>query len=194
MAKWVTLAGIVGMEGIGIFKGEQWAMETYAGKETWITLANFTSLAIIMAVLEEGSLLNRLCSQKWICVVGGLSYSLYVFHLTFRPFFLEVVPGYLTHYMRISYATLVAAFLALCTTFALSLISYRFIELPLFNLKRHIPYGAEVRGKTEEQAELESDAVSDGIPATAASRPIRSVYASSQVKIQAALRSNREAS
>ena len=78
LAKWITLGGCVTMAAIGFVKGETWAMSTYAGKETWISLANFTALAIIMAVREEGSLLNRMCSQKWICIIGGLSYSLYV--------------------------------------------------------------------------------------------------------------------
>jgi len=141
-AKWATLGGCIMMATLAVVKGEVWAMSTYVGKESWIALANFTAVAIIIAVLEEGSLLNRICSQRWICVVGGLSYSLYVFHLTFRDFFLGSVTDRLSLYMRPSFANLLAAVLALATTLLLSLLSFRLMELPVMNLKRHMRYGA----------------------------------------------------
>jgi peptidoglycan/LPS O-acetylase OafA/YrhL len=140
-AKWAALLGIVSMATLGVLKGETWAMSTYTGKETWITLANFSGVAILMAVLEEGSVLNRICSQKWICMFGALSYSLYVFHAVYQQFFTVDVTNYLCRYMRISYATLFAAALALSVTFALSLLSMKFLEMPLVSLKKHIRYG-----------------------------------------------------
>lgn len=141
-AKWVSLVGCATMVTLGAMKGETWAMSTYPGKDTWITLANFTSLAIVMAVMEQGSLLNRLCSQKWICFIGALSYSLYVFHLLYWRFFVVDVSRYLGHHMRASFAYSGAIMLAFFTTVGLSLLSMRLIELPLMSLKKHIPYGA----------------------------------------------------
>lgn len=143
-AKWLTLASVLLIAVLGAIKGEKWAMSTYAGKETWIAVANFTAAAIIIAVLEEGSFINRICSQRWICLVGGMSYSLYVFHLTYRDFFMDLVARKLAAHVQWTLAMLIAATLAFCTTFVLSLLSYRFIEKPLMNLKRHLPYGEAV--------------------------------------------------
>ena len=141
--------------------GEAWA-STYVGKETWITLANFTGLAILVAVMEQGSLLNRICSQRWICYIGGLSYSLYVFHLIYRHFFLINVTNYLARHMRISLACVIAAALAFCTTFALSLVSAKFIELPLMSLKRHIRYGTAKDAQAEQVRHSEPALVERG--------------------------------
>ncbi len=141
-AKWVALGGCVLMGTLGVVEGDVWAMKTYTGKEIWITLANVTAVAIIIAVLEEGSLLNRICSWPWICKIGALSYSLYIFHFTFRSFFLNSVTDLLLPHMRQSFANLLSAALALCATFLLSLLSYRLIERPVMNLKRHVRYGA----------------------------------------------------
>jgi len=140
-AKWLALSGAATFWVLAVVKGETWAMTTYAGKETWITLANFTGVAILLAVLEEGSFLNRICSQQWICFVGALSYSLYVFHYLYRPYFLTEVTDYFARHMRLSFASLMAAGMALCVTFALSLFCMKFVELPLMGLKQFIPYG-----------------------------------------------------
>jgi peptidoglycan/LPS O-acetylase OafA/YrhL len=143
-AKWVTLCGLATIVLLAFYKGASWAL-TYAGKEVWIPLANFTAAAIIVAVMERGSVLNRLCSQRWVCWLGALSYSLYVFHLTFSHFFLYyLTPRFETH-MRHSLALLASVALAFCTTLILSLLSYFLIEGPLMKLKGHMRYGAEVR-------------------------------------------------
>jgi peptidoglycan/LPS O-acetylase OafA/YrhL len=160
-AKWITLGGCVTMGILAAVNGGAWAL-TYVGMETWITLANFTSLAILLAVMEQGSLLNRICSQRWICHIGGLSYSLYVFHLIYRHFFLINVTNYLARHMRISLACMVAAALAFCTTFALSLVSAKFIELPLMSLKRHIRYGTAKDAQAEQVRHAEPALVERG--------------------------------
>lgn len=140
-AKWATLCGIVTMALLGYFKGISWG-NTYIGKEIWIPLANVTALAVIMAVIEEKSFLNKICSLKWICWLGSLSYSLYIFHLIFHQFFFHDVTMQLNAYMQKPLAVLIAGALAFCTTLVLSLLSYRFIEGPLMGLKKHLRYGA----------------------------------------------------
>jgi peptidoglycan/LPS O-acetylase OafA/YrhL len=141
LAKWVTLCGVVTLALLGYFEGIPWS-QTYWGKEIWIPLCNLTAVAIIVAVIEEGSVLNRICSQQWACRLGTLSYSAYVFHLTFFHFFMYDIGAHLDLYMRRSFAILISGALAFCTTLALSLLSYRFLEGPLMNLKRHMQYGA----------------------------------------------------
>ena len=74
-------------------------------------------------------------------MIGALSYSLYVFHAVYQEYFTVDVANYLCRYMRVSYATLVAAAIALCVTFALSLLSMKLLEMPLIGLKKHIRYG-----------------------------------------------------
>jgi peptidoglycan/LPS O-acetylase OafA/YrhL len=152
-AKWATLCGIATIALLAFYKGASWAL-TYAGKEVWIPLANLTAVAIIVAVMEKGSVLNRLCSQRWVCWLGALSYSLYVFHLTFINFFLYSLTPHLNAYMRHSFAVLVSTSLAFCTTLILSLLSYFLIEGPIMKLKGRLRYGAEVRSlKTCQEVE-----------------------------------------
>jgi peptidoglycan/LPS O-acetylase OafA/YrhL len=139
-AKWVMLAGGATAATLAIIKGASWSM-TFAGEEVWIPLVNFTSAAVIIAVMEEGTLINRLCSQKWICWLGSLSYSLYVFHLTYAMFFMVWVTPHLEQYMRQSFAVLTSGLLAFCLTLLLSIISYLVIERPVLNMKQTVRYG-----------------------------------------------------
>jgi peptidoglycan/LPS O-acetylase OafA/YrhL len=139
-AKWIVIAGGTTAVLLAIWKGELWSM-TYLSEEIWIPLVNITAVAIIIAVMEENSLLNRVCNQHWVCWLGSLSYSLYVFHLTFAPFFMESLTPQLCAYMRHSFAVLVSGACAFCLTLVLSILSYRLIEGPVINLKGYIKYG-----------------------------------------------------
>ncbi|MGA8669981.1 MAG: acyltransferase [Terracidiphilus sp.] len=140
-AKWVVLAGIVAAAILADWKGQVWS-GTYCGVEVLIPLANVTAAAIVIAVMEENSLANRACSQRWACWLGSLSYSLYLFHLTFHDFFMNSLVARLCIYMRFSFAFLTSGALALALTIVLSILSYRFIEGPIINLKRHVKYGS----------------------------------------------------
>jgi peptidoglycan/LPS O-acetylase OafA/YrhL len=140
-AKWVVLAGGATVILLALVKGEAWS-KTYFGEEVWIPLVNFTAVAIVIAVMEENSILNRACSQRWVCWLGSLSYSLYVFHLTFYPFFTDSLAPRLALHMRQSFATLISGTLAFALTLFLSIVSYRLIEGPIMNLKGHMRYGA----------------------------------------------------
>jgi peptidoglycan/LPS O-acetylase OafA/YrhL len=140
LAKWIVLAGGATAISLAIWQGEGWS-KTYLGEEVWIPLVNFTAVAIIIAVMEENSLLNRACSQRWICWLGSLSYSLYVFHLTFSPYFMNSLTPRLAQHMRNSFAVLAAGILAFALTVLLSILSYRLIEGPIINLKGRMRYG-----------------------------------------------------
>jgi peptidoglycan/LPS O-acetylase OafA/YrhL len=139
-AKWFVLSAGATLMLLANWKGAAW-LRTYQGVEVLIPLVNFTAVAIIIAVMEEKSLLNRACSQRWICWLGSLSYSLYVFHLTFYHFFMGSLITQLCIFMRYQFAVLTSGVLAFALTLMLSILSYRFIEGPIMNLKRHTNYG-----------------------------------------------------
>lgn len=143
-AKWAALCGVVTILVLTHYNGLEWSM-TYAGKEVWIPLANVTAVAIVVAVMEEGSVLNRMCSQTWVCWLGALSYSAYVFHLTYSRFFLYDVTARLDGYMRHSFAVLTSASLALGLTLVLSTLSYLLLERPIMGLKGRIRYGSTAK-------------------------------------------------
>ncbi len=148
-AKWATLSGLLTVILLAMEKGEAWS-RTYVGEEIWIPLVNFIALAIVIAVMEEGSLLNRACSQRWVCWLGSLSYSLYVFHLTYYSFFMDWLAPRLALHMRQSFAILISGTLALALTLLLSMLSYRLIEGPIMNLKRHMRYGVAHQPNTKQ--------------------------------------------
>jgi peptidoglycan/LPS O-acetylase OafA/YrhL len=141
LAKWIVLCGVATVVALAYWKGEAWG-RSYSGVEIWIPLVNLTAVAIVIAVMEENSLLNRACSQRWVCWLGSLSYGLYVFHLPFYRFFMGSVDSRLCMYMRYPYALLTSGTLAFALTLLLSMLSYRFIEGPIMNLKRHLKYGS----------------------------------------------------
>lgn len=141
LAKWFVLGGVLTTMGLGLCKSVLWS-KSWTGEEIWIPLVNFTSLAIIIAVMEENSLLNRICSQRWICLLGSISYSLYVFHLTYAPYFRDKLALQLELHMRQSFAILISGGLAFALTLLLSILCYILIEKPILKLKGHARYGA----------------------------------------------------
>jgi peptidoglycan/LPS O-acetylase OafA/YrhL len=141
-AKWIVLAGGATVILIADWKGDAWA-RSFQGLQIGLPIVNITAAALIVAVVEEGSLLNRICSQRWACWLGSLSYSLYVFHLVYAHLF-NRVSGWLCTYIRHSFAVLTSGALAFALTLALSLLSYLLIEGPIMKLKKHVRYGAKV--------------------------------------------------
>lgn len=141
-AKWIVLSGGAIVILLANWKGDVWA-RSFHGLQIGLPIVNITAAALIVAVVEEGSVLNRLCSQRWACWLGSLSYSLYVFHLVYAHFFFNVLTGRLCVYMRQSFAVLTSGLLAFAVTLALSLLSYALIEGPIMKLKKHVRYGAK---------------------------------------------------
>jgi peptidoglycan/LPS O-acetylase OafA/YrhL len=150
-AKWIVLCGAATMAMLAWWKGEAWS-KTFAGVEVLIPLANITAAAIIVAVMEENSLLNRACSQRWVRWLGSLSYSLYVFHLTFAPFFFSSFAGRLGMYMRPSFAVLASGAIALALTLCLSLLCFLLIERPILSMKQLMRYGGQREQRTAQNA------------------------------------------
>ncbi|MGB7264086.1 MAG: acyltransferase [Terracidiphilus sp.] len=143
-AKWVVASGCATVILLAVWKGELWAW-TYWGDEILIPISHLTAVGIVMMVMDEGSFVNRLCSQRWVCGLGGLSYSMYVFHLTFAAYFMGTVMPELARHMRLSFAILLSGGLAFATTLALGLLSYLLIERPVMRMKHHLRYGSVIR-------------------------------------------------
>jgi peptidoglycan/LPS O-acetylase OafA/YrhL len=114
---------------------------------TLIPLGNLASAAVVMAAIENGSWLCRVCSQRWICWLGSRSYSLYLFHYTYKTWVETVVDPKLAQHMPEKYAVLLSASLTFIVTVILADLSYRFIERPAMNLKNRFKYGPIVEPK-----------------------------------------------
>ena len=143
-AKWVVASGGATVILLALWKGEPWAW-TYWGDEILIPIEHLTAVGIVMMVIDEGSLVNRLCSQRWVCGLGALSYSMYVFHLTFGTYFMGTLTPELARHMRQSFAILLSGGLAFATTLALGMLSYLLIERPVMRMKHHLRYGSVIR-------------------------------------------------
>lgn len=143
-AKWVVASGCTTLVLFSLWNGLAWA-RTYRGEEIWIPIVHMTAAGIFVMVMDEGSLFNRLCSQRWVCGLGALSYSMYVFHCTYAPYFMGTLRPELAAHMRQSFAILLSGGLAFAATLALGLLSYLLIEAPVLRFKHHLRYGAVIR-------------------------------------------------
>jgi peptidoglycan/LPS O-acetylase OafA/YrhL len=143
-AKWVVASGGATVMLLALWKGVPWA-RTYWGEEIWIPIVNLTAVGIVVTVMDEGSLVNRLCSQTWVCGLGALSYSMYVFHFTFIAYFMGTVTPELAKHMRQSFAILLSGGLAFVATLVLGILSYLLIERPVMRIKHRLRYGPLVR-------------------------------------------------
>jgi peptidoglycan/LPS O-acetylase OafA/YrhL len=142
MGKWIVVGGASAVMVLTAWKGREWA-STFWGEEIIALLTGILGVALVVAIQEKNSLLQRLFSVRWVCWLGGLSYSAYVFHLVFAPFFFHVVSVRLSMYMRPHLAVIASGAIAFCLTIVLSLLSRVCIEGPAMVLKGKLRYGAE---------------------------------------------------
>jgi peptidoglycan/LPS O-acetylase OafA/YrhL len=115
-------------------------------------LANFTVLALLVAVLEKDSVIARACSARWACWLGTMSYGLYVFHYTYHVWFAQCLRPMLTHYVGTPWDDLATAAIALTLTITLGMLSYRFIERPALSLTRYLHYGSTASTRPVQQS------------------------------------------
>ena len=139
-AKYAALAGITVMM-ILVARFPLVAPTAYLLAACEISIVNLTSTAIIVAVLEEGSFLCQICSVRWICWLGSLTYGLYIFHYVYHGWFANSFIYTLAAYISLPVAYFVSTAIAFCLTLLLAVLSYRFIERPAMNLKSRIKYG-----------------------------------------------------
>ncbi len=139
-AKWVALAGVSAVILWAIWNGEDWP-KSFLGSQFMIPWINFTAAAIVVLVMEEGSWLNRVCSQGWVCWFGRRSYGLYIIHLIYARVFWNRLPGYLSQHIPHVLAIVVSAAIAFSLTVLLAILCYELIEKRFQRLKQHLAYG-----------------------------------------------------
>lgn len=115
-------------------------------------LANFTVFALVIALLEKDSLFARVCSVRWACWLGTMSYGLYVYHFTYHLWFWETFKPMLANHMGSTWADLATSVVALAVTIALGTFSYRFVERPVLSLARYMKYGPLLTAKPAQKS------------------------------------------
>jgi len=138
--KWFALAGILGVAIRSVFMLHDWPI-SYLGAEIMLPLLNLVAVAIVIEVLQEESWVNRVCRKSWICWVGKLSYSLYVFHYLFYGWYKRSLLPALAIHMSPPIAVIAGSLIILAFTFVLSMLSYRFLEAPALRMKKRVRYG-----------------------------------------------------
>jgi peptidoglycan/LPS O-acetylase OafA/YrhL len=139
-AKWIALFGILVASLWASWKGAQWP-KSFPGAELLIPWINFSAVAIVIAVLEEGSWLDRFCSQRWLCWFGRRSYSLYIFHLIYARLFVRSLTPFLSQRIPHTFAVLLSTAIAFSLTVLLSMLSYWLIEKPAQRVRQRLKYG-----------------------------------------------------
>lgn len=139
-ARHAAVAGILGTVAIAV-RTHGVVPTTAFLNAVLISVLNLTAVAIVVCVMQQGSLVCRLCSQSWICWLGARSYGLYLFHATYANWFLTTFVERLNRHMTRMHALVLSVGTAFCLTLFLAVLSYRLIEQPAMNLKKRIRYG-----------------------------------------------------
>lgn len=139
-AKWAVLAGVCPVITWTLWNDLEWPKSSL-GSQIMIPWINFTAVAIVVTVMEEGTWLNWVCSRKWICWFGRRSYSLYIFHMMYARLFRGELDSFLARHIPNLFAVLLSAALAFSLTVLLAVLSYELIEKRTQRMKQHLAYG-----------------------------------------------------
>ncbi len=126
-----------------LLRGSSWP-DGSASIALCIPAMNLIGLGFVILALTPNSAVARACSGHAICSFGKLTYSLYIFHFLYEPFFLHTVRPALAHHMPYLFASALSTLIALALTVALGLLSYKLIELPGLALKDRFKYGPRI--------------------------------------------------
>ena len=118
--------------------------------QLWLNyLVNETGVAVALACLVGktakgfGGLPGRLLSLRPLQYVGKISYGIYLYHLFVLAAFWKLLE--VAHLPRLDRGP-VLFLIATPTTVAMAALSWKFLERPLNDLKRHFPYQPEASG------------------------------------------------
>jgi peptidoglycan/LPS O-acetylase OafA/YrhL len=116
----------------------------YIGVALMIPLQNVIGASFVILALEPEGLVQRACSNSFMCKVGRLSYGMYIFHFIYHPFLFSTVAVALTRYTPVWLASTLTSAIGLGITFALGELAWRFVEKPALALKDRIKYGQKI--------------------------------------------------
>lgn len=154
-ARWLTVAAVCLFYAKVFLTGNGIPLDSI-GVSVLLSLINFLALGLVMLCLIPGGLVQRLCRARWACAIGTISYGLYMYHYLFEPLIQEQWAPTLADSIgqtraRLCILTGVSAF-----TFALALLSYRFVERPALRLKNRIHYGPQTEAPAPVAAAVET--------------------------------------
>lgn len=139
-AKYIAIAGIAAVMLVAAVTGT--AMPASPMRAAiLIPVVNIASVATIVAGMQEGTVLFRICSRKWISAIGIRCYAIYLFHFTYRDWFLDTFAQRFIGRMPRSLAYLLTIGIALVLTFALAELSFRLLEQPAMRIKDRLRLG-----------------------------------------------------
>jgi peptidoglycan/LPS O-acetylase OafA/YrhL len=134
----------LGLASLGVFvamKAADLPQSAWVEKVFGSTLlgVGFAGLIVYLVTRRQG-VCNRLFESKTLRFFGKYSYGLYVFHHLLFPVWLKLFNVLQERIGVYRVAALAMIGIAAATSIGLSLISWRFFERPLLNLKRHFQY------------------------------------------------------
>jgi peptidoglycan/LPS O-acetylase OafA/YrhL len=106
---------------------------------------HFTSW-LYFGIIKSSNWLNSMWGNKRLIYIGKISYSLYVYHWFLLILLLPKINQWLT---ELGFHSLFTAFMiCLLVTFAISILSYEFLEKPIVKIKRKFSYSRQNVMKT----------------------------------------------
>jgi peptidoglycan/LPS O-acetylase OafA/YrhL len=134
--KWVYASMIIyfSLHYIAFYNGIVWYNETLDN----LLFAGMSALIINYAAQNKfESVAKVILENKFVVYSGKISYGLYVFHLFIPAFFWDHLSAWVGITITNKYTSFVMFYFV---TFALAHISWRMMENPINNLKKHFPY------------------------------------------------------
>lgn len=147
-AKVVAVSGAGLMLLRAIWVGQALPFDEF-GLVVLMPVVNLIAVAVVVLAIEPTTMVSRLCCKGWAVRLGSMSYSLYVLHHPFLPWFWRVLqPQLEKHLHHRGPALLVTMAIAFGVTYAAALLTYRLVEAPALRMKNRFRYGSiTVRGQ-----------------------------------------------
>lgn len=100
----------------------------------WVNLV-FALLILIFIVKEKNEKKNRLLDSKLLCLVGKVSYEIYVFHLFFLFTFSSLFIQFFDSFLAYNFLIIICYVLTIIITVVISVIFHKYVSLKLLRFK-----------------------------------------------------------
>jgi peptidoglycan/LPS O-acetylase OafA/YrhL len=112
------------------------------GLAVLMPLMNLMAMAIVVLTIEPSTWMSRICSYPAAVRLGVLTYSVYLIHMPLLPLFATRVMPWLAQRTGSWFVgRLLGTAIAMVVTYTLASLTYRYIELPVQELKSRFRYG-----------------------------------------------------